>query len=422
MKDRYNNNCSTHSARALELYSDAVQSLLFAQHGTINLLKSALSEDPRFALAHATLAHTYSMMSQSDGAKKSLETALGLMSTANAREKAHISIIAAMINNNAALAFETAIRHLKTYPKDAIIAQSVSGAFGLIGFSGRAGREQENLTFMEQLVPHYRDDSWFNSQYAFAISEAGEPERALEIAESALTAEPENADAIHTLAHINYETGKSKSGLDALENWRCHYHREGILHGHLAWHCALWTLELGEFDRALRILETDIHPSVNHSPPINMVTDFIGFLIRAETLGYPVLSDHWNTASNIVKRLFPDPGLSFIDAHAVISLAKNGDVASLSRYSTGHSGFAQDQVSHVADAFQAYVDADWQSVINHLSPLMFEHEQLGGSRAQRDLLETVNAHCLIRLNKSDEAISGKTQRRAKINNRLFGLA
>jgi tetratricopeptide (TPR) repeat protein len=421
MKDRYNNDCSTYSALALALYSDAVNTLLIAQHGTIERLKASISEDPKFALAHATLAHTYSMMSLSNEARISLETAIACTVNTNAREKSHINIIAAMINNNADLAFETATRHLKTYPKDAIIAQSVSGAFGLIGFSGRAGREQENLTFMEQLVPHYQNDSWFNSQYAFAISEVGEPERALKTAEAALEVDPENADAVHTLAHINYETGNSESGLKALENWRSSYHRDGILHGHLAWHCALWTLEMGDFKRAFEILEEDIHPNISHSPPINMATDFIGFLIRAEMLGASIHSDHWSTASSLIKRLFPEPGLSFIDAHAAIAHAKNGELKNLSRYSAEHTGFAHDQVSSIARAFRAYVGADWKSAINHLSPLLFTHEQLGGSRAQRDLVETVNAHCLIRLNRTDEAMSGKMQRRTKINNRVFGL-
>jgi tetratricopeptide (TPR) repeat protein len=421
MKDRYNNDCSTHSAKALEHYSAAVNTLLTAQYGTIIRLNASLSEDPKFALAHATLAHTYSMMSLSNEARISLETAIACTVNTTAREKAHINIIAAMINNNADLAFETATRHLKTYQKDAIIAQSVSGAFGLIGFSGRAGREQENLKFMEQLVPHYKNDSWFNSQYAFAISEAGEPERALKIAEAALEADPENADAVHTLAHINYETGNSESGLKALENWRSSYHRDGILHGHLAWHCALWTLEMGDFKRAFEILAEDIHPNISHSPPINLATDFIGFLIRAEMLGATVHSDHWSTASGMIKRLFPEPGLSFVDAHAAIALAKNGEPTRLSRYSSLHRGFAHDQVSNIARAFKAYVDSDWQSTINHLSPLLFTHEQLGGSRAQRDLVETVNAHCLVRLNRTDEAFSGKMQRRKKINNRIFGL-
>ena len=421
MQDRYNNKCSTSSAQALELYLEAVHALLIAQHGAIDLLQACIAEDPEFGLAHAALAHTYSMMSKRDDAKSSLEIAIACSINANERERSHINIISALINNNVVHAFDAAIAHLKTYPKDAIIAQAVSGAFGLIGFSGRVGREQENLLFMEQLAPHYGDDSWFNGQYAFAISEAGDPERAQYMAEFALELEPESADAIHTLAHIYYETDKAESGLAMLEKWRSKYHRDGILHGHIAWHCALWNLELGEFERALQILETDIHPNVNHSPAINMVTDFVGFLIRAELMGHSVDSEHWSTASKVIKQLFPDLGLSFVDAHAAIALAKNGESENLSRYSAQHLGFANDQVSSVARAFQAYIDADWSSVTSYLSPILFTHERLGGSRAQRDLLEAVNAHSLIRLNKSDEVISGKMKRRQRINNKIFGL-
>ncbi|MFT5209541.1 MAG: Tfp pilus assembly protein PilF [Flavobacterium sp.] len=421
MKDRYYNECSTTSVEALEFYVQAVHTLLIAQHGAIDLLQAAIVEDPGFGLAHATLAHTYSMMSRGVDAKNALKMAVACSVNANERERAHISIIAALINANATLAFDLAKQHLKIHPKDAIIAQAVSGAFGLIGFSGRVDREQENLAFMEQLASHYSGDAWFNSQYAFAISEAGDPDRARSIATYALELEPESADAIHTLAHIYYETDQAELGLEMLDKWRSQYHRDGILHGHIAWHCALWNLELGECKRAFQILETDIHPGVSHSPAINMVTDFVGFLIRAELMAYPVDSDHWSTASKAIKQLFPDLGLSFVDAHASIALAKNGELEELSRYSESHLGFANDQVASLAVAFEAYIEADWSSVINCLLPILSTHERLGGSRAQRDLLEAVNAHSLIRLNRSGEAISGKMQRRKRINNRIFGL-
>ena len=410
MKDRYENCCSTTSRKALDLYDSAVETLLIAQHGTVELLQSAISEDPEFALAHALLAHTYSMMSQSDLAATAISVANANVHKSNPREQTHIHIISALINSKNTWAFDTATEHLKSFPRDAIIAQAVTGAFGLIGFSGRSGREKENLEMMEQLSPHYIDDSWFNSQYAFAISETGDLARARPLAESALKANPNNADAIHTLAHLNYETGHIESGLNELESWRSSYHRSGILYGHLAWHCALWTLKLGDFERTLEILKDDIHPSVSLSPPINVVTDFISLLMRAEINGCNIPSEQWELAGSMVEQFFPDPGVSFVDAHAAIAFAKSGDAKKLAKYRECHVGFAFEQVSTIASAFHSYSTDNWQMVVNQLAPLIAEHERLGGSRAQRDLIECVFAYCLDQSGAAIEIYSNQLKR------------
>jgi len=421
MKERYGFACSTQSIRALDYYVEAVDILLSAQAGALEKLQLAIVEDRNFALAHITLAGTYQMMSRTFDAEASLNTGLALANQTSEWEQSHIRVATLIFNSSTAVAHQGALDHLKKYPRDALIANSICGAFGLIGFSGRAGREQENLRFMESLTRHYGDDWWFNSQFAFAICEAGDPFRAQPIIELALAANPNNADAIHNSAHIHYESGESRTGLAALERWRTSYDRGGILYGHIAWHCALWHLEFGEFDRAMEIFDKDINPDINLSPPINTVTDCIGFLLRAEIAGARITTEQWQSASDLGRLYFPEPGLSFVDAHLSIAYARTSQPARLSTYLSQHNGVCSDKVTAIARAAKAYSNCHWARVVDSLSPIMSDHERLGGSRAQRDFIEVLLANSLVNLHRREDAIDGISARRHRVNGSIFGL-
>ena len=54
-------------------------------------------------------------------------------------------------------------------------------------------------------------------------------------------------------------------------------------------------------------------------------------------------------------------------------------------------------------AFQAYQAKDWPRAEAHLSAAMRDHARLGGSRAQRDLVEFAWVSVLMRQGRGDEA-------------------
>jgi len=53
-----------------------------------------------------------------------------------------------LVGGDGRSAHAAALEHLDDFPSDAVIAQPLSSVFGLIGFSGLAGREAEQLAFM----------------------------------------------------------------------------------------------------------------------------------------------------------------------------------------------------------------------------------------------------------------------------------
>ena len=66
-------------------------------------------------------------------------------------------------------------------------------------------------------------------------------------------------------------------------------------------------------------------------------------------------------------------------------------------------GPARDLVSKMSEAFRAFAKQSWAEAIGFLTPVMSDHERIGGSRAQRDLLEFMYLGALLRLDRMDEA-------------------
>ncbi|MEX2519311.1 MAG: hypothetical protein WD969_08280, partial [Paracoccaceae bacterium] len=121
--------------------------------------------------------------------------------------------------------------------------------------------------------------------------------------------------------------------------------------------------------------------------------------------------DLWQEISNYAAIYFAAPGVSFVDAHAAIAHAMAGNDAALQGLRETASGTASDIVNRLADVYHAFAAGNWQAVIDGLLPVMGAHERLGGSRAQRDLLEFTLLHALLRLGKREEATRLFTLRR-----------
>ena len=321
-----------------------------------------------------------------------------------AREQGHLNALGLLIDGNGPGAYAAILAHLREWPLDAMIAQPCCGVFGLIGFSGRAGREAEQLAFTDRLAPHYGDDWWFLAQHGFSQVEAGQVAEAECLLERALEGNPRNANAAHIRAHVHYEAGERDAGLARLDAWRRDYDREAQLSCHIAWHVAIWRAEAGEMDEAWRVFEADVAPGGAWGPPINVLTDSAAFVLRAELAGASRTGQRLASASAIMPpEFFPNPGIAFADVHAALAHAMAGRGDALARIAGAAAGPAGDIVSGLAGALGAYARSDWDGAIALLAPWMAGHERIGGSRAQRDLLEFALLGALLRSGRTEEA-------------------
>ena len=179
-------------------------------------------------------------------------------------------------------------------------------------------------------------------------------------------------------------------------------------------------METGRHEQAWRIYNEALRPGAAWGPQINVATDCPAFLLRAEMAGQPRRPELWRELGDYSTKWFGKPGLSFVDMHTVLAYAMAGDSEKLAAFTDSPRGAAGDMVPSMARGFDAYAHGDWQRAADEIEPLLATHERLGGSRAQRDLLEYTVAAAKLRAGKAAEARQMIEQRRPK-NGKVGGF-
>jgi hypothetical protein len=405
LQDRYGFGLTTISAEARDAYVAGVDLSLSANHGSEEQFRRAIACDDGLAVAHAALARTLQVQHKPDEARAAAARARELASALPHRERSHVDALAAVIDGGSVAGLAAVKEHLATYPRDAMVLAPCTGVFGLIGFSGRAGREAELLALLDSLADAYGGDWWFTSAHAFAQVEVGDIERAHATIERSLAMHPRNANGAHIRSHVYYEAGERKAGLAYLEEWWRDYPKVSLLHCHLSWHIALWRLELGSTEEAWSFYRAHLRPGTSTGPPINTLTDSASFLLRAEMAGQARDPELWRELSQYATRWFPAPGVAFADVHGALAHAFSGDAEALATIIERAQGPARDAVAPLARAFGAFSRSDWAEAAAQLHAVSTSHERIGGSRAQRDLIEYALVVCLLRSGRADEARS-----------------
>ena len=403
LQDRYGFGLTTTSVEARDAYVAGVDLSLSANQGAEAEFRRAIGCDAGLAVAHGALARTLQIEHKPEEARSVAVRARELAATLPHRERSHVNALATVIDGGNVAGLAAVKEHLATYPRDATVLAPCTGVFGLNGFSGRAGREAELQAFLDAFADVYGEDWWFTSAHAFAQVEVGEIERARATIDRSLALYPRNAHGAHIRAHVYYEAGEREAGLAYLKGWWQDYPKESLLHCHLTWHIALWQLALGRPEEAWRLYWMHLQPGASTGPPINTLTDCASFLLRAEMAGEARNPALWRELSQYATRWFPSPGIAFADVHGALAHACAGDAAALARIVEHAKGPAREVVAPLGRAFGAFSRSDWAEAGAELRAIMSSHERIGGSRAQRDLIEYALVVCLLRSDRTEEA-------------------
>jgi hypothetical protein len=418
--DRYGLPLSTPSSAARDAYSDAVDRLLAAQAGAEQRFADALAADPAFALAAIGRARVLAVCGRAAEAREAAAVARKLVAGATRRERQHVEALALAVEGRGADALAATRAHLADFPRDAMVLAPATGVFGLIGFSGRRDREAELLALLDTLAPYWSDDWWFAGAHAFAMVEAGHAGRGRPLAERALALNPDNANAAHAHAHACYEQGEDAASAQYLDDWLPGYAHGGTLHCHLWWHVALFAVVRADLDRAWEAYTKWIAPGASWGPPLNTLTDGTSLLWRAELAGAPRHPEWWTATHDHARAAFPRVGVAFADVHAALAAAGAGDTAALEAlagalrdHEAAGRQAAGPVVAALAEAFGAFAHGDHATASTRLAPLIDDHVRLGGSRAQRDLVEHTLLAAYLRAGHTAEAEAMLARRPAR---------
>jgi hypothetical protein len=408
LTDRFGLELTTSSAAARDAYVAAVDRLLAAGAETEQAFCAAIELDPEFALAHAGRARCLALYSRGAAARAAAARARDLTASTTRRERQHVEALALAIEGQPASSLAATLTHLDEFPRDAMVLAPATGVFGLYGFSGRLEREYELLALMDRLAAHYGDDWWFPAQHAFAQCEGGQLAAAETLAQRALDLNPGNGWAAHARAHVHYELGEDREADRFLANWRPTFPRQAQLHGHISWHAAICALMLGDADRALAIFNADLRPGDAEGPPLLVLADAAAFLWRSELAGCSRQIEAWPHVHAYAKEKFPRAGVTFADVHNAVIFAVTGDRDSSARLADElRAGigkqWAADIAEPIARGFEAFANEDWSAAIDALAPINASLVRIGGSRAQRDLVENTLLAAYLRGGQAEQA-------------------
>lgn len=401
-------------------YCEGVRLMLSAWPGAAQQLDTAIRADPDFALAHAARARLHAIFGEGAAAKAAVERAAALVaSRGTERERSHVDVLAHAVTGRSKEALARALDHVSRWPRDVIILSLPLGAFGLYAFSGMAEHDQARVDLVERHASAFdAGDWWFLTYRGWALAENGEVARGRAMLERAIERRRDNANGAHALAHAMYEGGAGDDAEALIAGWLPGYDAGAILYGHIAWHAALVALERGDPAAALRIYDSQVQPAVSQGMPINVVSDAASLLWRIGAYGHAVPEGYWNAIGAYAGAKFPEAGHAFVDAHMAMVEAMAGDrsafqarVAALDTLAADGTLGAGAVVPTIGRAMLAFADADYRRTVALLEPVAREVARIGGSGAQREVVEDTLLVALMR--------AGETARaRALLDRRL----
>jgi hypothetical protein len=418
--DRYDLPLSTTSELAAERYRTGVDLLLSLWPGAGEALEQAIAADPDFALAYAARARLHAISAQPSEARANMAKALDLVArNGTERERSHVDALSLAIHGQLARALAAALAHADRWPRDIVILSMPLGAFGLFAFSGMADHDQERVDLCERHAKHFdADDWWFLTYRGWAHGENGNLQLGRALTQRALHLRRHNVNAAHAVAHVLYESGANEEAQELITGWLPEYDKTGVLHGHIAWHSALIALEHGDIERALAVYNDHVAPASSQGTPINIVSDTSSFLWRLQAYGHAVPAGMWDDAAQYASNYFKDPGFPFVDFHMALVAAATGNsgaveqrVAVLNKLVEEGKLPAGPVVPAICRASLAFAEEKYALAAAILEPVAREVVRIGGSGAQREIVEDT---LLVALMRSGEA--GKAH--AILNERL----
>lgn len=407
--DRYDLPLSTTSELAAERYRDGIDLLLSLWPGAAETLEEAMAADPDFALAHAARARLHAIRGDVTQARAMIKVAAGIVARhGTERERSHVGVLSLAIEGQSAKALAGALAHADRWPRDILILSLPLGAFGLFAFSGMADHDQARVDLCERHARHFdADDWWFLTYRGWSHGENGNISLGRSLTERALALRRNNVNAVHALSHVMYEAGAGEEAQALIAGWLPGYDRSGILYSHIAWHAALVALERGDTDRALAIYADSVAPAATMGAPINVVTDTASFLWRLQAYGHAVPAGLWADAAAYASGFFRQPGFAFADVHMALVAAAAGDRAALEQRAEALAALmeagnlpAGPVVPAICRAALAFSQEDYAGCVRLLEPVAGEVVRIGGSGAQREVIEDT---LLVALMRSGEA-------------------
>ena len=412
MRDIHGLPLTTAVSSAADAYNSAVRGYLGYRADASDSLKGALQADPLFALAHCAKGY-FMMLAYSRGyvplAAEAHRAAAALASGATAREQAHVRALGSWIAGDVDGALRGWEAILAEHPTDVM-------ALRLAHFNYFwQGRAPDMRASLERVAPHWHDGlaAWptFLSCLAFALEESGDYASAERAGRQAVGLDPADVWGTHAVAHVLEMQGRRDEGIEWLSGLERHWVGKSSIVHHLWWHRAMFHLERREFDAVLDLYDRRFRdlssPLVKAIPDLYIdVQNAASMLFRLERHGVDV-GARWGELADKAQARVGDCLSAFTLPHWMMALAATGRHAAaasmLQAMRENPRPAVREVAAPVCEAALAHRRGEHERVIALMSPLLGRLHELGGSHAQRDVLEQLYFDACTKARRDAEA-------------------
>ncbi|MGA9849940.1 MAG: tetratricopeptide repeat protein [Roseiarcus sp.] len=362
----------------------------------VGALKQALAIDPGFALGGVAIAGLFMIggfRSDHPEVAAALRAAETAIAGASARERLHLAAVrawAAGRASEATLAWEAI---LNDWPTDALALRFGQDAYFFLGQS-LALRDS-----IARVLPAWDRDNPLTSfvlgAYAFGLEETGELGRAEDVGRDALTRNPRDAWAVHAMAHVFETANRQEEGVAFLKETRPDWRPAHFMVGHNGWHLALYLIEQGRTAAVLADYDRFVAPKLADDMTLDRI-DAASLLWRLELAGVDV-GDRWGSVAQAWMAHVDDHVLAFNDLHCAFAAARSQDPCDVERLRRSLDDFERHGVGHnrqvtadvgrvLIDGALAFAGGDFRGAVETILPARYEAFRIGGSHAQRDIV------------------------------------
>ena len=418
-RDAQGHDLTSATAEAANSIDAAVRAYALAYGDPMGHFDAALAAAPDCAMAELGKAWLLAMSNDPAGvmtARTAVERIRSL--PMNERERTHLAALAYAAAGHWASAATVFDRHQMRYPFDLMAHQTVMRLEGFLGrFHLTAGRTARALPLWSQDQPGY---GILYSFYGFGLEELGDYARAEDVSRRAAELEPHGYWPHHAVSHVLEMTGRPGKGLEWMSE------REPLWSGkdntnrvHIHWHKALFHVELGAYEAALALLDGPIRATLR--PVGTNLCNATALLWRLEMSGVEP-GERWQDYARLWQGRANGATSVFNDIHSALTMLKAGDADGFTRLRAGmvetasagteQSPTWRDVGLPIVDGLREFTRGAYTQAVEQMLPARFSFARMGGSHAQRDIVDWTLTEAALRAGHRDVAVALANERLA----------
>ena len=406
IKDAQGQAVSGATTESVATYDRAVRAYNSGYGDALGLCDDVCAASPEFVMAHVAKAWMFALANDPGlvGKAQALARVIAGLPM-NDRERGHLAALRQAIAGARIAAVALLDRHLMHYPFDLVAHQAAMLLDGYLGrFRWVRDRSARALPRWSKDMPSYGTMLAF---HGFGCEEAGDYARAEDESRTAAELEPHSFWPHHTVSHVMEMTGRPEDGLGWMSAREPYWASpENITRVHIWWHKSLFHVELGQYDAALALYDGPIMETLR---PLGLnLCNPSALLWRLDLLGCDV-GERWRDLVKIWD------GHADGRCHAAMAELRSGQDAlaehrlDLMRDTAASNVEAaplyRDVGIPLVEGLMAFHRGAYEQTVALLQPVRVDLWRIGGSEAQRDMIDWTMTEAALRAGQRDVALA-----------------